>query len=92
MDERKVGVNAGNRGKGRVKGVPYKTTALARDVIQEAVNGLGGGQRLLAWAQSDPDNEKAFWVSIFPKLLPVQVSGDGGGPLRVIISSADAGL
>lgn len=80
------------KGGGRPKGVPNKVTGMARDIIQHAADGLGGGARLLAWAKSDPDNEKAFWVSIYPRLLPVQVSGEGGGPLQIIISSADADL
>jgi hypothetical protein len=38
---------------------------------------LGGGERLFQWTQEDPDNEKAFWVTIYPKLLPLQVNGSG---------------
>ncbi len=68
---------------GRPKGVPNKTTQTAKDAIAMAADALGGTARLVAWAQEDPQNEKAFWTSIYPKLLPLQVTGEGGGPLEV---------
>ena len=81
----KQGVNKGNAGKGRPKGSPNKTTVAAKEAIQLAAEGLGGTDRLIAWAQEDPLNERAFWANIYPKLLPLQVSGEGGGPLSVEI-------
>lgn len=81
MAEPKLGVNTGNRGKGRPKGVPNKTTALAKDALAYAFDKLGGQDALVKWARSDPDNTKAFYTSIWPKLLPLQVSGEGGGPI-----------
>lgn len=74
MAERKVG---GNAGKGRVKGVPNKATRAVKEAIEFAAEGLGGGERLMEWAKSEPDNERAFWVSIYPKLLPLQVNASG---------------
>ena len=70
-------------GKGRVKGSLNKTTKTAKEAIAFAAEGLGGAQRLVEWAQEDPLNERAFWSSIYPKLLPLQVTGEGGGPIRV---------
>ncbi len=84
--------NPGNMGKGRVKGVPNKSTALAKSVIEGVVDRLGGTERLLAWAQSDPANESDFWVKIFPKLLPLQLTGADGGALQVVIARADSEL
>ena len=69
---------------GRPKGVPNKMTAMAKNVIAEAAEELGGKARLVAWAKEDPDNEKAFWTSIYPKLLPLQVTGEGGDPISII--------
>lgn len=39
--------------------------------------------RLEAWAREAPENERAFWVTIYPKLLPLQVTGKDGGALRM---------
>lgn len=80
---RKVGGSAGNRGLGRKKGVPNRTTATAKSAIELAAEKLGGGERLFAWAQEDPDNEKAFWTSIYPRLLPLK--HEGGGPGGAIL-------
>lgn len=55
--------------------MPNKTTQTAKEAIALAAEGLGGTGRLIAWAQEDPLNERAFWSSIYPKLLPLQVSG-----------------
>lgn len=77
----KLGANRGNAGKGRPKGVPNKTTIAAKEAISLAAQGLGGTERLIAWAQEDPLNERAFWSSIYPKLLPLQVTGDPNNPL-----------
>jgi hypothetical protein len=30
-----------------------------------------------------PENEKAFWTSIYTKLLPLQVAGDKDNPLSI---------
>jgi hypothetical protein len=38
---------------------------------------------LIAWAKEDPANERAFWASIYPKLIPVQVQGDPDNPVAV---------
>lgn len=74
---------AGNRGKGRPKGTPNKLTASVKEAIESAAQGLGGGTRLEAWAREAPENEKAFWTTIYPKLLPLQVTGRDGGPLQI---------
>lgn len=82
----------GERRGGRHKGVPNKITALARDSIAMVAKGLGGHKRMIAWAKEAPDNETAFWTKIYPRLLPVQVTGEGGGALQVFFTSDDAKL
>lgn len=69
---------------GRPKGSPNKLGKAAKDVIAEAAAGLGGADRLLTWAQEAPENEKAFWTTIYPKLLPLTISGDKDNPLDVV--------
>ena len=71
----------GKKTGGRSKGTPNKTTAVAKDAIEFAALGLGGGDRLMAWAQSDPLNERVFWSQIYTKLLPLQVTGGDGKDL-----------
>jgi hypothetical protein len=68
---------------GKPKGATNKTTKSAKEAIALAAEGLGGVDRLISWAQEDPQNERAFWGTIYPKLIPVQVSGDPDSPLEV---------
>lgn len=69
--------NLTRKGAGRPKGSVNKVTAAAKAVIEQAAEELGGTERLVAWAQEDPLNERAFWSTIYPKLLPLQVHGGG---------------
>lgn len=66
---------------GRQKGSINKVTAAAKDAIAIAADKLGGHERLVAWAKEDPLNERAFWTTIYPKLIPVQLAGDPENPL-----------
>lgn len=68
---------------GKPKGAKSHTTRTALEAIALAAEGLGGAARLQAWAKESPENEKSFWTAIYPKLLPLQVSGLGGVPLTV---------
>lgn len=70
-------------GKGRVKGSLNKTTKTAKEAIALAAEKLGGADRLVAWAQEEPQNERVFWGTIYPKLLPLQVTGEDGGPVQI---------
>lgn len=79
MTEPKVGPNRGNAGKGRPKGSSNKTTTIAKEAIAIAADMLGGTERLVNWAKEDAKNEAAFWTTIYPKLLPLQVNGPGEG-------------
>jgi hypothetical protein len=62
---------------GRKKGTPNIATKSIRLAIQEVAQGLGGIRRLIEWAQEDPKNEFAFWTSVYPRLLPLQIAGSG---------------
>lgn len=60
---------------GRKKGVPNKTTLLAKDAIESAFAHLQtlAKQRkdIASWAE---DNTDDFYKMLFPKLLPLQVN------------------
>ena len=72
------------KGPGRPKGSQNKVNKAAKDAIADAAESLGGSARLGAWVQEDPANEKAFWTTIYPKLVPVTLSGDAENPLNVV--------
>lgn len=76
--------NLTNRGRGRPPGSQNKLGKAAKEVIAEAAANLGGADRLLAWAKEDPANERAFWATIYPKLLPLTLAGDADNPLEVV--------
>lgn len=73
--------NLTRKGRGRPKGSPNKVNAEAKAVIAQAAEALGGAERLLTWAQSDPANEKAFWTTIYTKLVALTVAGDPENPI-----------
>lgn len=76
---------------GRQKGTPNKVTASAKAAIAEAAERMGGANRLVEWAKEAPENERAFWATIYPKLLPLQVHGDdNGGPVRHVFEWAQS--
>lgn len=85
-------IGKGKPGPGRKKGVPNKTTKAAKDAIAEAAEALGGAKRLTEWAKEDPANERVFWGTIYPKLLPLQVTGEGGGPVVIQATSLDESI
>ena len=78
-------ITGGKPGPGRPKGSQNKVTKAAKDAIAEAAEKLGGVNRLVTWAKEDAKNEHAFWATIYPKLLPLQVSGEGGGAVGVVV-------
>jgi hypothetical protein len=76
----------GKKTGGRQKGTPNKLTSIAREAIELAAAKLGGAMRLAEWAKEDPANERAFRTSIYPKLLPLQLSGPNDGPVQFEIT------
>ena len=67
---------------GKPKGATRKVTRTALEAIALAADKLGGAGRLVEWAKEDPENERAFWVHIYPKLLPLQLTGADAGPIE----------
>jgi hypothetical protein len=88
-------IGQGKPGPGRPKGALNKTTQLAKDAIAMAAEGLGGTDRLIAWAREDAQNERVFWGTIYTKLLPLQVNAELAGKVvaevthRIIDSATD---
>lgn len=74
-------VGSGKPGPGRPPGSRNKTTVIAKDAIALAADKLGGIDRLVAWAKEDAKNESAFWTTIYPKLMPLQVDAQLSGEI-----------
>lgn len=65
-------------GQGRPKGSTNKTTALIREMVAQALDEAGGVAYLVSVAQSNPGP----FLSLVGKVIPVQVTGEDGGPLE----------
>lgn len=61
--------SAGNRGKGRKRGVPNKTTIAGREAIAAAFTGIGGVTALIAWANETPTEFFKLWGRAIPAEL-----------------------
>jgi hypothetical protein len=68
-----------NAGKGRVKGVPNKVTKAVKEMVIAALNKAGGVDYLVEQADKNPN---AF-LSLVGKVLPLQLTGEDGGPVRI---------
>ena len=86
-DAPKVGLDRSKTG--RAKGTPNKTTAVLKEAIilaaeqigedKQGKDGLVGYLRMVA-----VEDVKAFSV-LLGKVLPIQVAGEGGGPIGIEI-------
>lgn len=63
---------------GRPAGSLDKGNAMIREMIVEALDGVGGVQYLQGVAASHP----AAFLSLIGKVIPIQVEGGGGGPVQ----------
>lgn len=73
---------------GSRKGIPNKNTAAIKDMIVQALDEAGGVKYLVAQAKKNP---KAF-LTLIGRVLPLQITGEGGGPLRITVSQDDVEL
>jgi hypothetical protein len=78
---RKVGPSAGNRGKGRIKGVPNKATKALKDMILGALDDAGGQDYL---CRQSIENPTAF-MTLIGKVLPMSINADVKGEMGVTI-------
>jgi len=74
----------GNRRKtgGRKKGTPNKTTALLKDAIIEAATAAGNKEGLVGYLTRQADENPAAFMTLLGKVLPMQVTGENGGPVK----------
>lgn len=62
---------------GRLKGTPNKLTADLKSMILGALSDAGGQKYLAEQADKNP----AAFMTLIGKVLPLQVTGEGGGAL-----------
>lgn len=69
-------------GQGRPKGVPNKLTRDIKEMIVGALHAKGGQKYL----EQAADKNMAAFLALVGRVLPLQVSGEGGGaiPIQVI--------
>jgi hypothetical protein len=74
---------------GRRKNTPNKLTRDVKAMILGALNAAGGEDYLLKQALAD---NPAPFLTLVGKVLPLQLTGEGGGPVKIIASSDDQAL
>lgn len=84
MTSPKVGKSAGNRGKGRKKGVPNKIAANLKEAILEAAKRAGGVGGTVAYLQMQASANPGPFMALLGKVLPMQVTGEDGGPVQIL--------
>ena len=83
-DKKTAEIGKGKAGPGRPKGLPNKTTALLKDAILKAATDAGGGDMAAYLTKQATINPGPF-MALLGKVLPMQVTGEDGGALQVII-------
>ena len=78
----------GRKTGGRVKGIPNHLTGAVKDMILAALTNVGGADYLETQARTNP----TAFMTLVGKVLPLQVTGENGGPIqsRVIHEEADS--
>lgn len=86
------GSKPGERRGGRKKGTPNKHTALLKDAILKAAEDAGGAAGMVGYLTIQASENPAAFMTLLGKVLPMQVAGDDGGPIQIILTSDDASL
>jgi len=76
----------GRKTGGRSKGTPNKITADLKGMILRALDGAGG----VKYLQRQADESPAAFLTLVGKVLPLQVTGEGGGPV-IVVTGVDRG-
>ena len=66
-------------GVGRPKGRENRVTRSVKEALVEAFDKLGGVPALVRWGRANPTDFYKLWL----RLLPIQVTGLDGGPIKV---------
>ncbi len=66
---------------GRKKGVPNKISRDIREAVLQSFETVGGSKYLAEQARLNP----VAYLTLVGKVLPLQISGEGGGPARIVV-------
>lgn len=87
---KKVGVRPPNAGNGRPKGAVNKTTATLKEAILKAAELSGQDKKgkggLVGYLQRVADNDMKAFSGLLGRVLPMQVTGEGGGPVAMSLA------
>ncbi len=79
--------NLSRRGAGRPPGTPNKTTAALKEAILMAAETVGsdgkGKDALVGYCVFLAKEEPKSFAQLLGKVLPMQVTGEDGGPIKV---------
>jgi hypothetical protein len=82
----KLGLNTGNAGKGRPKGVPNKLNKQLKEMILGALDTAGGEDYLVTQSRENP----TAFLTLIGKVLPLQLTGENGGAIVVSWAKSEA--
>lgn len=82
------GSKPGERRGGRQRGTPNKVTGALKDMILQALANKGG----VAYLEQQADENPNAFLALVGKVLPLQVTGENGAPIQVVVSPADERL
>ena len=84
MSENKVRENTGvgNRGRGRPKGAPNKSTAAIKDMLLASLDAVGGQSYFMRQAKENPNAYMSLIGKIIPAEVKNQITGADGGPVQ----------
>jgi hypothetical protein len=74
---------------GRQKGTPNTTTALLKDAILKAAEKAGGRDGVVGYLTIQATASPAAFMSLLGKVMPTQITGDGGGAVKVEATVSD---
>lgn len=87
MSEKETsGIGKGTPGPGRPKGVPNRTTTLLKDAILKAAETAGGADGMVGYLVTQAKLNPQSFLPLLGKVLPMQVTGEDGGPVSVTFS------
>ncbi|MBX4335592.1 hypothetical protein [Bartonella raoultii] len=74
-------------GIGRVKGVPNKITRVLKEAVLKAAENAGnriGNEGLVSYLEKQAMDCPAAYLALLGKILPLQVTGENGGAVKII--------